>query len=195
MRPGPVYEITCILCQEKGVETRYFGESARTSYDRGLEHLSALENLNPESPLVEHHLEDHQGAQPKFHMKHKSFHNKPLHRQCEEAHLIEMYKGTKITNRKGEWGQNLSPKLVIEGTENQDKKRKWSRNPQHEPEASEVSVHESTQGNPPQQLKATQPPTKKQRTRQESIANDPPNDKSKSSHLTVKQILARMREI
>ena len=113
----------------------------------------------------------------------------------KEAHLIEMYKGTKIMNRKGEWGQNLPPKLVIEGPETQDKNWKWSRNPQQEPEANEVKVHESTQGNPLQQLKATQPPTKKQRKRQESTSNDPPKDKPKSSHLTVKQILAKMREI
>ena len=48
-------------------------------------------------------------------MKPKSFHDKPLHRQCEEAHLIETFTGAKIMNRKGEWGHNLPPKLSIEG--------------------------------------------------------------------------------
>ena len=45
--------------------------------------------------------------------KEQSVHHQPLHRQCEEAHLIEGFNGYKVINRKGEWGQNLPPKLEI----------------------------------------------------------------------------------
>ena len=75
----------------------------------GLEHLRAIEKLDVESPLVEHHCEDHQGETPEFQMKVLSFHNRPLSRQVEEAHLIDGFKGHKTMNRKGEWGQNLPP--------------------------------------------------------------------------------------
>ena len=63
-------------CKEKGVDTQYYGESARTSFDRGVEHLTALEKMNLESPLVEHHVHDHPQEGPKFEMKVKSFHDK-----------------------------------------------------------------------------------------------------------------------
>ena len=89
-------------CKEENKETLYFGESARTCFDRGLEHQSAIDKLDKESPLVEHHVEDHPDQAPWFSMKLKSMHHQPLHRQCEEAHLIENFKGTKIMNRKGE---------------------------------------------------------------------------------------------
>ena len=54
MTQGIVYEINCRICQKSGLEVKYYGESARTSYDRGVEHLYALEKMNKESPLVEH---------------------------------------------------------------------------------------------------------------------------------------------
>ena len=40
---------------------KYVGESARTAFDRGLEHFTALKNLSEESPLVEHSLAAHEG--------------------------------------------------------------------------------------------------------------------------------------
>ena len=38
-RRNVVYRITCGMCKNQGKTTYYFGESARTSYDRGLEDL------------------------------------------------------------------------------------------------------------------------------------------------------------
>ena len=125
---GVVYQIICMRCKELGMETLYYGESARTSFDRGSEHLSALEKMDKESPLVEHHTDDHSGQDPWFEMKVKSVHDKPLHRQCEEAHLIENFSGQKIMNRKGEWGQNLPPRLTIEGEVQGQTKRNRSQN-------------------------------------------------------------------
>ena len=69
--------------------------------------------MDVDSPLVEHHVEDHPQEDPWFETKVKSSHNKPLHGQCGGAHLIETFKGDKIMNRKGEWGHNLPPKLAI----------------------------------------------------------------------------------
>ena len=111
-----------------GIETQYFGESARINFNRGADHLTALEKMDKESPLVEHHMEDHHGQDPWFEMKVKSVHDKPLHRQCEEAHLIENFSGQKIMNRKGEWGQNLPPRLTIEGEGQVQTKRNRSHN-------------------------------------------------------------------
>ena len=134
-------------CKEENKETLYFGESARTCFDRGLEHQSAIDKLDKESPLVEHHVEDHPDHAPWFSMKLKSVHNQPLHRQCEEAHLIEGFSGFKIMNRKGEWGQNLPPKLSIEGTDHQVKRGR-------------ANDH---RGGTPSELTTSEPPERKKR--------------------------------
>ena len=42
MKQGVLYTITCINCEEKGKKAQYWGEKARTAYDRGLEHLGRL---------------------------------------------------------------------------------------------------------------------------------------------------------
>merc|ERR1711954_421897 len=48
-------------------------------------------------------------------------HKTPLSTQVEEGHLISNFKGGMILNQKGEWGQNLPPRLVVtdgrDGTE------------------------------------------------------------------------------
>ena len=35
-----LYKTTCLACKEKGKDTNYYGESARTAYERGKEHRS-----------------------------------------------------------------------------------------------------------------------------------------------------------
>ena len=47
-------------------------------------------------------------------MKILSSHRTPLSRQIEEGHRISSFKGEEILNRKGEWGENLPPRLVVE---------------------------------------------------------------------------------
>ena len=124
-RQGAVYKILCVNCkeynegqekegQEIGQETCYFGESARTLFDRGQEHLKALKKKSPESPLWEHHSEAHQGQEPRFTMEAVSFTNSALIRQSMEARLIVDNGHMNLMNRKGEWGQNLPPKLLME---------------------------------------------------------------------------------
>ena len=54
MRQGGLYRIDCLNCKTEEKQSTYFGESARTLYDRGTEHLAALRRGDPESVLVEH---------------------------------------------------------------------------------------------------------------------------------------------
>merc|ERR1711954_56169 len=83
-------------------------------------HLAALMAENRESPLWEHMCDDHQNQPHKFEMKVSGYQIKPLIRQAEEASKIEEFNGLKYLNRRGEWGQNLPPKLSLE--ENLDPK-------------------------------------------------------------------------
>ena len=158
------------------METLYYGESARTCFDRGVKHLTALEKMDLESPLVEHHAQDHPQEEPRFEMKAKSFHDEPLHRQCEEAHLIEAFTGAKIMNRKGEWGHNLPPKLSIEG----------------EGETGQVKRGRPTTRSQSQNHDVDQPEPKSKRMRIGFQPPAQPVDSQKPAPLTPKQILDKL---
>ena len=102
--------MTCLHCLETGRQSVYIGESARTAYDRGLEHLSAMKKMDEASPLVEHHLSEHPEAEePCFSMEVISFPTSNLQRQAEEAEQIVRHEKANLLNRRGEWGQNLPP--------------------------------------------------------------------------------------
>ena len=46
-------------------------------------------------------------------MKVEGFYRRPLYRQTREGQLIADFTGGTLLNRRGEWGQNLPPKLEI----------------------------------------------------------------------------------
>ena len=94
-----------------GKEVTYFGESGRTSYDRGLEHLRSIQNGDTGHACAKHHLECHQGEPWNFTMKVVRGHKYPLQRQTFEGRLIADFKGTENLNQKGGWGCTLPPTL------------------------------------------------------------------------------------
>ena len=109
------YNLDCQLCKEENVKATYFGESARTMYDRGSEHMSALMSRSPDSVLVQHMVETHEGMEPTLTMKLVKSHQSPLYRQVHEGLLIDQFKGEIPMNRKGEWGSNVPETLAVIG--------------------------------------------------------------------------------
>merc|ERR1711954_442364 len=78
-------------------------------------------------------------------------HKTPLSTQVEEGHLISNFKGGMILNQKGDWGQNLPPKLVV--TDGRDGSEKL-------PPVNEGSGERETgtkRSNPPEDSKAKRP--------------------------------------
>ena len=125
MRQGCIYLMTCMMCEKEGRHSYYIGESARTPYDRGHEHLSAIRRLQKESPLVEHFTEDHSGQTPDFEMKIIGTPTSNILRQTGEyQHMLKYSELGNLLNRRGEWGQNLPPKLVMEEEEKGGKRSK-----------------------------------------------------------------------
>ena len=51
---GVTYSISCLECKKEGRIVEYIGETARTIYDRGNEHLSNLIGKKKGKPLWEH---------------------------------------------------------------------------------------------------------------------------------------------
>ena len=80
-----------------------------------------IEGGDEESPMVEHTLKCHRGEEaPEYVMEVKEVHPTPLQRQAREGFLISVAKQGTTLNRKGEWGQNLPPKITIDGEEDDE---------------------------------------------------------------------------
>ena len=106
---GVVYSMECLICKEDHQSATYIGETARTPYERGLEHLDLIRLNSEESPFVEHQREKHPGEEVKVSMKVVSKEPRPLDRLTLEGTMISEHRSGQLLNRKGEWGQNLPP--------------------------------------------------------------------------------------
>ena len=80
----------------------------------------ALSKMDPESPVIEHHLEAHQDKESRISMKLVSKEQRPLDRKILEGCLIAENREGQLMNRRGEWGQNLPPKIGIIGVEDSE---------------------------------------------------------------------------
>ena len=61
-REGLVYQITCLKCKGEGVLAQYWGETARTAFERGEEHLEGLAAKYEKNSLWKHSQIHHQGS-------------------------------------------------------------------------------------------------------------------------------------
>ena len=93
---GIVYKIECEECKTKGITSEYVGESSRTGFLRGGEHLDGLKNKNVKNPLWKHCVDQHQSNLVSFSMKILRSHRTPLTRQIHESVEIENSKANII---------------------------------------------------------------------------------------------------
>ena len=110
------YRIKCMECGRQGKDAEYWGESARTGYKRGKEHLEGLVEENEDAPLWRHSVVFHEGAKnPEWYrMKVIRAHRTAMQRQIEEGVEIDHSKADILLNSKGEWNGSKLPKIVME---------------------------------------------------------------------------------
>ena len=112
-------KVTDENCQKEKREfhVKYIGESGRSGYERGREHVEDLNNLNETSHLLKHYILEHQDEmkveQMEFGMRIRSNFTRAIERQISEAVAIncEKRKGTKLLNSKGEYNRCTIPRL------------------------------------------------------------------------------------
>ena len=93
-------------------------------HDRGAEHLELHQKRSPESVLVAHENEAHGGTIVEWSMEANKYTKSNLIRQASEAFLIEKFNQANLLNRRGEWGNNLPPRLsLIDGEGHNGPKR------------------------------------------------------------------------
>ena len=140
-RRNVVYRTCCLKCKEKGEgnERYYFGESSRTAYERGKEHLNDFKDMNLDSHMAKHAVVEHQGdTNIKFSMKVMKVHMTAFRRQIHEAVLIQRNQKNCIMNSKGEDNCCSLPRLtVMVGAKEAKVKEKEMREPLTEQEIEE----------------------------------------------------------
>ena len=119
------YQITCLSCKSQGRDTKYFGETHRTIYDRIFEQADLLRQESAKSALWSHfrdtHLEEEET--PNFCYKVLRQYKSSTERQVAEAVLLDEFKG-ELMNRKSEFGmRNQIPRLKTHYRETEWKDR------------------------------------------------------------------------
>jgi hypothetical protein len=99
------YKITCQTCKAE-----YHGETSRTMYCRGEEHLKALDRKSSDSVLWAHCVSKHGEEMVNFEMKATGYFTEPLTRQINEA--VRIYHTENKMNRKGEWRKAAVPRAT-----------------------------------------------------------------------------------
>ena len=111
-----VYRITCLQCEKEGVRGEYWGETARTGYERGEEHLAGLESRYEKNSLWKHSHIHHGGTleKEKLKMEIVESHRSPLNRQVHKGVELDINGADIIMNSKSEWNHCRIPRIVIE---------------------------------------------------------------------------------
>ena len=109
------YQTTCLSCLETGRKVRYYGESSRTAFERGVEHVADFISEAEESHMNKHQVAAHQGQdRVKFSMKVVQKHMSAFKRQVNEAVLIQLNEGREtLLNSKGEYNRCSLPRLTV----------------------------------------------------------------------------------
>ena len=112
---GILYKTTCLQCKGTDKEASYIGESARSGYERGLDHQRDYESMELDSHMMKHQILSHGELQEKltFKMKILKVHTSAFMRQVHEAVAIEMNEKNNILNSKGGFNRCKLPRLSI----------------------------------------------------------------------------------
>ena len=148
-----LYEIHCLTCENRELERireicdedeerkkdmirnmktpKYIGETSRSGYERGYEHLNNLASLNSQSHMLRHMVmshEDEDFGEVQWGMTIISFKRSAFERQLDEAVTIarEASKG-EILNSKSEYNQCVLPRLVTRIGDTEKEFKEWEK--------------------------------------------------------------------
>ena len=117
-------------CSEKerkrNYNVKYIGESNRSGYERGREHIAQFRNMEERSHLLKHYLKCHKNIgieDMEVGMKIRSSFRSAIERQISEAVAIcrEESQGTNLMNSKAEYNRCKLPRLNTQSIEEQIK--------------------------------------------------------------------------
>ena len=111
---GVTYQWTCMRCAEEGKKAVYLGETARSLWDRTLEHIKNLENRTEGSALWKQWSQFHPSDEaPEFTVKCTGSYKMSTERQIREALAIDAGDYDRLMNSKKEYGANCVVRQVV----------------------------------------------------------------------------------
>ena len=124
--------------KEKVKIAKYIGETSRSGYDRGYEHLDKLASLSSDSHMLKHMVDKHQGedlSSVKWGMFIIKFLRTAFERQILEAVTIQQEsENHDILNSRSEWNQVALPRLTTRAANIEDEIKEWEKQLQLEKE-------------------------------------------------------------
>ena len=118
-RRGAVYTGQCTLCQEKGLDAKYVGETGDSTYHRQTEHAGDIKRKETSNAFAKH-LEvfhpDRADDKSVFKIKTEATFRKCVERQCHEGVMIESSKDKVdvLLNSKSEWHGSAVTRVTTE---------------------------------------------------------------------------------
>ena len=94
----------------------YIGETSRSAFERGYEHLDDIQQLKPNSHLLLHLLDKHEGEmfnEVDLRMEVLAYPRTAYERQILEAVLIQQNKHQEIMNSRSEYNRSAIPRLGL----------------------------------------------------------------------------------
>ena len=119
----------------------YIGESSRSAYERGFEHLEKLTSLNSKSQMLRHVVDKHENEnveKVQWGMRIIKYMKSAFERQIEEAVTIERKaKEGEILNSKCEYNQTTLPRLITRIGDREAEIKEWEKEIRKEKEYEE----------------------------------------------------------
>ena len=117
-KEGIVYKGQCMSCQQKdpSIESVYYGESSRSAYVRGKQHLAAIKDpkKHPNNAFAKHIREYHPMERDvKFEMRVQNVFKRPFERQVREGIEIYGYEGDILMNSKVDHYQPAVKRIIF----------------------------------------------------------------------------------
>ena len=107
------YTVNCDTCT--GVSVQYTGETSKSGYQRGLEHLNRYHSKQEDSPLWKHAVHYHGGSlDVSYSMNVVKAFREPMTRQINEAVRMNRCEADICLNSKSEWHSPVIVRLTVD---------------------------------------------------------------------------------
>ena len=94
----------------------YIGETAKSAFERGFEHLNDKKSLSLKSHMLKHIVDKHEHedhSQVEFRMKVLQYHQTAFERQVSESVKIQSHRKHHLMNSKSEYNRCALPRLGL----------------------------------------------------------------------------------
>ena len=135
-----LYETWCETCQQRDTEKaeaegnnaedvplyKYIGETSRSGFERGQDHLRDCRLMSTGSHVLKHYLDRH-AEEPmevmKFRMRGIKFHRSAFERQIHESVVIQANRRHNLLNSKAEFNRCAIPRIGLKMGDNEYKEK------------------------------------------------------------------------